>query len=71
MVANFTNEALTNHKATILGITEGMSESLVGSINTDSGLPTKLRRKRRNEPLYQKLLQKKLDHFSQEERQIA
>jgi hypothetical protein len=41
----------------------------VDSINSDSDLPTKPCRKK-NEALHRKLLQKKLDHLSQEERQI-
>jgi hypothetical protein len=70
MVANFTNEALIVPKATVLGIAEGISESLVDSINSDSDLPKKPCRKKKIEALYRKLLQKKLDHLSQEERQI-
>jgi len=56
MVANFTNEALTIPKTTILGITEEVSESLVDRINTDSDQPTKPQRKKRNEAVYLKLL---------------
>ena len=62
MVANFTSEALTIPKTTVLGIAEEGSESLVDRINTDSDQPTKPQRKMRNEALYQKLLQNKLDH---------
>jgi hypothetical protein len=65
MVANFTNEALTLPKVTVLGIAERISESLVDRINSDSDLPTKPCRKK-NEALYRKFLQKKLEHLSQE-----
>ena len=68
MVANFSNEALIIPKATVLGVTEKISESLVDSINSNSDLLAKPRRKRRNEALYQKLLQNKLDHLPQKER---
>jgi len=70
MVANFTNEALTIPKATVLGMAEAISESLVDRINRDSDVPTKPYRKKKNEVLYRKLLQNKLDHLSQEEKQI-
>jgi hypothetical protein len=40
MIANFTNEALTIPKATVLGIAEVISELLVDSIYSDSDLPT-------------------------------
>ena len=46
MVANFTNEALTNPKTTVLGIDEEVSESLVDRINTDSDQQTKPQRKK-------------------------
>ena len=71
MVANFSNEALTIPKATVLGVAEEISESLVDSINSNSDLPVKPRRKRRNEALYQKLLQSKLDHLPLKEREIT
>jgi hypothetical protein len=51
VVANFTNEALTISKASVLGIAEGISESLVYSINSDSDLLTKPGRKKKNESL--------------------
>ena len=46
MVANFTNEALTIPKTTVLGIAEEVSESLVDRINTDSDQQTKPQRKK-------------------------
>jgi len=73
MVANFSDEALTIPKATVLGIAERISESMVAKINTKSEAnliePAKPPRKRRNETLYYKLLQGKLDHLTQEERE--
>ena len=70
MVANFTSEELVISKATILGVVEEISETLVDCINADSDQPTKPCRKRRNEALYQNLLHGKLDHIHPEERQI-
>jgi hypothetical protein len=70
MIANFSEEALIIPKATVLGIAEQVPEPLVDRINTrsyeNSYPPTKPRRKRKNEALYHKLLQRKLDHLSQE-----
>ena len=72
MVANFSDEALTIPKATVLGIAEGISESLVDKINAKSGTnfiePVKPPRKRKNETLYNKLLQGKLDYLTSEEK---
>jgi hypothetical protein len=72
MVANFSDEALTIPKATVLGIAEGISESLVGKINARSETnliePAKPPRKRKNETLYKNLLHGKLDHRTPEER---
>ena len=70
MVANFTSEELVIPKSTILGIAEEISEPLVDCINADFDQPMKPCRKKRNEALYQKLLQGKLDHLPPEERQI-
>jgi len=70
MIANFSNETLTLPKATVLGVAENVSESLVDCINTDTDQPTKPQRKKRNEAFYEKLLQNKFDHLSQEERKI-
>lgn len=72
MLSNFSNEILTITKATILGMAE-VSESLVDKIHTavETNLTktTKPPKKHKNEALYNKLLQGKLDHLSQEERQ--
>jgi hypothetical protein len=61
-------------KATVLGVAEGISESMVDKINTgsqaSSNVQTRPQRKRKNEALYNKLLQEKLDHLPQEERQL-
>jgi len=70
MVTNFTSEELVIPKATIQGLAEEYSEPSVDCINADSDQPTKPCRKGRNEALYQKLLQGKLDHLPPEERQI-
>ena len=70
MAANFSDEALYIPKATVLGIAEGISESMVDKINAKSEAnliePVKPPRKRRNETLCNKLLQGKLDHLTQE-----
>jgi len=71
MVANFSDESLTIPKKTVLGVAEQNPEPLVNSTSTESKSdtsPTKSRRKRKNEALYQKLLHGKLDHLSQEEK---
>jgi len=71
MVANFSDEALTIPKATVLGIAEGISEILVHKINARSQTnliePAIPPRKRRNETQYNKHLQGKLDHLTSEE----
>ena len=73
MLANFSDETLTVPKATVLGIAEGISESLVDKINVRSEAklnePAKPPRKRKNEILYNKLLHGKLDHLSSAERE--
>jgi hypothetical protein len=72
MLANFNDEALILPKATIVGVAEEISESLINKINakTETNLrePTKSPRKRKNEALYY-LLQSKLDHLTPEKRQ--
>jgi hypothetical protein len=71
MLANFSGE-LTAPKATILGVAEEISEDLVDKINAKTGpdtdRPTKPPRKRKNELLYNRLLQEKLDHLKPDER---
>jgi hypothetical protein len=65
---NVSSESLTVPKTTVFGIAEGVSEPLLERVNaesqTSSNLPTKPRRKIKNEILYHKLLQEKLDHLS-------
>ena len=60
MLANFSDETLTVPNATVLGIAERISESLVEKINVRSEAklnePAKPPRKRKNEILYDKLL---------------
>ena len=71
MLATFSDEVLTLPKATILGVAEEVSESIVDKNNpgTETNLtePTEPPRKRKNEALYEKLLRGKLDHLSQED----
>jgi len=73
MLVNFSDETLNVPKATLLGIAEELSESLVKKINArsefNSNMPTKEPRKRINEALYHKLLHGNLDDLTQEERQ--
>jgi len=74
MVANFCDEALTIPKKNILGVSVQIAEPLVNRINdkgkSDINSPEKTQRKRKNETLYQKLLQGKLDHLPQEEKHL-
>jgi hypothetical protein len=71
MIPSFSDEALIS-KATVLGIAEQIPEPLVDRINArsceNSDPPTKPRRKRKNEALYHKVLQGKLDHLLQIEK---
>jgi len=73
MLANFSNDPLVVSKAIVLGVAEEISESLVDRINpkcrSESDTPVKRHRQKKNEALYRKLLQGKLDHLSQDERQ--
>jgi len=59
ILANFSDEELTVPKATVLGVAEEMSESLVNDINEvqtpAKSEPNKPPRRRKNEVLYQKL----------------
>jgi hypothetical protein len=72
MLANFTEEILTIPKATVLGVAEEVSESLIDRINTrteyDPSSPTKPPRTKKNEALYNKLLRGKFDHLNSDER---
>ena len=70
MITNFSDEALTVPKATVLGVAEEMSESVVDRINTvrQSGVNTS--RGGRNVELYHKLLKGKLDHLPPQEKQL-
>jgi hypothetical protein len=60
MLANFSNKPLVVPKATVFGIAEEISEPLVDSINagckSDADSPTKPRRRKKSEVLYNKLL---------------
>jgi len=74
MVANFSKEERTIPKATVLGVAAEITEELVNKINADdkpkSDLVNDLQRQKRNELLYRKLLLGKLDHLTQEEKQL-
>jgi len=74
MVDNFGKEELTILKATIVGVAEEITEELVNKINAEdkqkSDLVNDRQRKKRNELLYRKLLLGKLDHLSEEEKQV-
>jgi hypothetical protein len=74
MLANFSDEPLTISKAKVLGVGEGTEESIVDKVNAGekSGpdSPTKPRRKRKNEALYCKFLNGKLDHLPPDERRL-
>jgi hypothetical protein len=71
-VANFSDEKLTLPKATVLGVAEEISESLVYSVNAgnESGEPQQVKKGNlnRNKALSEKLLKGKLDNLSEEER---
>jgi hypothetical protein len=68
MLANFSDQTLTVPKSTVLGIAEEVSEPLVGKINQGKGTNANLSQKperKKNEALYGKLLNGKLDHLKQ------
>jgi hypothetical protein len=73
LAANFSNVTLTLPKATVLGIAEPVIEDEIDRINsnTKSGVQSvaKAPRQIRNEGLNDKLLQGKLDHLKEEDRQ--
>jgi len=74
ILANFSDVELTVPKATVLGVAEEVSELLVNDINEvqtpAKSEPNKPPSRRKNEALYQKLLQGKLDHLTEEDRQV-
>jgi len=74
MITNFSDEALTVPKATVLGVAEEVSESVVDKINTAGqssvNTPDETNKGVRNRELYQKLLKGKLEHLPQHERQL-
>jgi hypothetical protein len=73
MITNFSDEALTVPKATVLGIPEEVSESVVDKINTGQpsvNTPGETSNGGRNKELYQKLLKGKLEHLPLRERQL-
>jgi len=74
MAANFSKEELAIPKATVLRVAEEITEELLNKINADdkpkSDLVNDRQRNKRNELLYRKLLLGKIDHLSQEEKQM-
>jgi hypothetical protein len=71
MVANFSNEQLTIPKATVLGVVEEMTDKLVNTNSagdkTASSLIDNQPQKKRNEAIYRKLLQGKLNSLQEKE----
>jgi hypothetical protein len=67
MLTNFSQQELTLPKATVLGLPEKVSETLIDQINIekpqDTESPTSPQEKARNEALYKKLLGGKLYHL--------
>ena len=74
MLANFSDQTLTVPKSTVLGIAEEASEPLIDRINQrkepNSDSPLRPQREKKNEALYRKLLNGKLDHLNQEDREL-
>jgi hypothetical protein len=72
MVANFSDEELTLPKATVLGVAEEVTESVIESINAgnESGEYRKDKQGNlnRNKALYRKFLKGKVDHLSKGEK---
>jgi len=66
ILANFSDAELTVPKASVLGVAEEMSEPLVNDVNEvqmpAKREPNKSPKRRKNEAIYQKVLQGKLDH---------
>ena len=74
ILANFSDAELTVPKASVLGVAEEMSEPLVNDVNEvqmpAKREPNKSPKRRKNEAIYQKVLQDKLDHLTDEKRQV-
>ena len=70
MVANSSDEELTIPKATVLGIADEVTEETVDKLNVqDNSEPQRLNnreKENKNKTLYQKLLEGKLDHLSED-----
>jgi len=71
MQAKFSDQTLTVPKSPVLGIAEEVSEPLIDRMNQGKGLnsdlPLKPQRKKKNEALFLKLLNGKLDHLKKTE----
>ena len=74
MLANFSNQTLTVPKTNVLGIAEEASEPLIDKINQRKELNSdsllKPQRIKKNEALYRKSLNGKLDHLNQEDQEL-
>ena len=74
MVANFTEEKLTIPKATILRVAEEVVEQEIDRLNAvsraDEGQIEIAQTQKRNEVLYRKLLQGKLEYLTHKEKQL-
>jgi len=75
MLANVSDQTLTVPKSTVLGIAEEAPEPLIDRINQrkelNSDSPLRPQRKKKNEALYRKLLNGKLNHLSQEDNVLS
>jgi len=72
MLANVSDQTLTVPKSTVLGIAEQASEQLIDRITQrkEPSSDSPLRPQNKNEALYRKLLNGKLDHLTQEDREL-
>ena len=75
MVTNFSNQELIVPKATVLGVAEEMTGEIVEKTNSEGkegpSSHNTVRKNKRNEDLYSKLLQGKLSHLTEDERKIV
>ena len=63
MVANFSDEPLVIPKSAVLGVAEQVSETLINKINAETRSGSDPLARNKNEALYQKLLEGKLNHL--------
>jgi len=73
-VTNFSNDELIIPKATVLGVAEEMTGEVAEKTNSEGkegpSLHNPAQKIKRNENLYRKLLQGKLNHLKEEERKV-